>query len=139
VILDHGPGHLGEAPRQAPGVLVPPFLCEGRVPADVGDQERVDVRVSAGVRLGPGPLDGSPTEDDWSSGGITPRVWTPPTQRETMSLSLRNNILTKRASPRVSHASNGAQPDRNGGCPASGPKGTLFKLLWESANASPRL
>jgi hypothetical protein len=52
VILDHRAGHLSEAPGEARGILVPPFLCEGRVPADVGDQERVDVRVSAGVRLG---------------------------------------------------------------------------------------
>jgi hypothetical protein len=51
VILHHRAGHLREAPRQARGVLAPPFLCEGRVAADVGDQERVDVRVSAGVRL----------------------------------------------------------------------------------------
>ncbi len=52
VILDHGAGHLGEAPCETCGLLVPAFLREGRVAADVGDQERVNVGVSAGVRLG---------------------------------------------------------------------------------------
>ena len=46
VSLDHGACHLGEAPCEASGVLVPPFLREGRVAADIGDQERVDIGVA---------------------------------------------------------------------------------------------
>jgi hypothetical protein len=52
VRLDHRAGHLGEAASEACGVLVAPFLREGRVATDVGDQERVDVCVSAGVGRG---------------------------------------------------------------------------------------
>jgi hypothetical protein len=54
MILHHRASYLGEAAREATGLFVPAFLREGRVPADVGDQERVDVSVSAGVRLGSG-------------------------------------------------------------------------------------
>jgi hypothetical protein len=51
VVLDQRAGHLGEASGEVCGLLIPPFLRERRVPTDVGNQERVDVRVSAGVRL----------------------------------------------------------------------------------------
>ena len=51
-IFDHGAGDLGEAPGEAPGLLVAAFLRERRVAANVGDQERVDAGVSAGIALG---------------------------------------------------------------------------------------
>ena len=52
VVLDHRPRHLGEASRQVCGLFVPVVLREPRPAANIGDQERVDVGVSAGVRLG---------------------------------------------------------------------------------------
>ena len=52
VILDHRPCHLGEAFRQVCGLFIPVVLREPRPAANIGDQESVDVGVSAGVRLG---------------------------------------------------------------------------------------
>jgi hypothetical protein len=47
MILDDGASHLGETPRKAAGLLVPPFGRERGVAADVGDQERVYICVPA--------------------------------------------------------------------------------------------
>ena len=52
VILDQCPNDAGEACREKRSPLVPPFLREGRVAADIGDQEGMDVSVSIRVRVG---------------------------------------------------------------------------------------
>jgi hypothetical protein len=50
VLFDHCTSHHCEACRQTTGILVPAFLGERRVPADVRDQERMDVSTARNVR-----------------------------------------------------------------------------------------